>query len=152
MRTIMVGIKRVVDYNVRVRVKPDGSGMATEGLKMSINPFDEIAIEAALRLREAGAFETVLLVTIGPAAADVHDIAGPQLRGLGIGIYFFTVNIAAYGIGAPLIGKLNDQLGAASAPAMMRYALLLCPLACALGALLLWLGSRRMRALGEKGA
>jgi MFS family permease len=92
------------------------------------------------------------LVWLGPAAADVHDIAGPQLRGLGIGIYFFTVNIAAYGIGAPLIGKLNDQLGAASAPAMMRYALLLCPFACALGALLLWLGSRRMRALGEKGA
>ena len=48
----MVGIKRVVDYNVRVRVKPDGSGMATEGLKMSINPFDEIALEEALRLKE----------------------------------------------------------------------------------------------------
>jgi electron transfer flavoprotein beta subunit len=61
----MVGIKRVVDYNVRVRVKPDGSGMATEGLKMSINPFDEIAIEAALRLEESGAFASVLLVTIG---------------------------------------------------------------------------------------
>jgi electron transfer flavoprotein beta subunit len=63
----MVGIKRVVDYNVRVRVKPDGSGMATEGLKMSINPFDEIAIEAALRLKESGAFTQVVLVTIGPA-------------------------------------------------------------------------------------
>src|SRR5688572_32811499 len=63
----MVGIKRVVDYNVRVRVKPDGSGMATEGLKMSINPFDEIAIEAALRLKESGAFTHVVLVTIGPA-------------------------------------------------------------------------------------
>jgi electron transfer flavoprotein beta subunit len=66
----MVGIKRVVDYNVRVRVKPDGSGMATEGLKTSINPFDEIALEAALRLREAGAFTRVVLVTIGPAAAE----------------------------------------------------------------------------------
>ena len=70
MQTIMVGIKRVVDYNVRVRVKPDGSGMATEGLKMSINPFDEIAIEAALRLKEAGAFADVLLVTIGGSAAE----------------------------------------------------------------------------------
>ncbi len=87
------------------------------------------------------------LVWLGPAAADVHDIAGPELRGLGIGIYFFTVNVVAYGIGAPLIGKLNDWLGAAAAPGLMRYALLVCPLACALGALLLWLGSRRMRAL-----
>ena len=66
----MVGIKRVVDYNVRVRAKPDGSGMATEGLKMSLNPFDEIAIEAALRLKETGAFAQVLLVTIGPAEAE----------------------------------------------------------------------------------
>jgi electron transfer flavoprotein beta subunit len=66
----MVGIKRVVDYNVRVRVKADGSGMATEGLKTSINPFDEIALEAALRLKESGACTDVLLVTIGPAAAE----------------------------------------------------------------------------------
>jgi electron transfer flavoprotein beta subunit len=66
----MVGIKRVVDYNLRVRVKADGSGMATEGLKMSINPFDEIAIEAALRLKEAGACAQVLLVTIGPVETE----------------------------------------------------------------------------------
>lgn len=66
----MVSIKRVVDYNVRVRVKPDGSGVATDGLKMSINPFDEIAIEAALRLRESGAASDVLLVTVGAAEAE----------------------------------------------------------------------------------
>jgi electron transfer flavoprotein beta subunit len=66
----MVGIKRVVDYNVRVRVKPDGCGMATEGLKMSINPFDEIAIEAALRLKESGAFTNVVLVTVGAVEAE----------------------------------------------------------------------------------
>jgi electron transfer flavoprotein beta subunit len=66
----MVCIKRVVDYNVRVRAKPDGSGMATDGLKMSINPFDEIAIEAALRLKESGSFAQVLIVTIGPAEAE----------------------------------------------------------------------------------
>jgi electron transfer flavoprotein beta subunit len=70
VQSVMVGIKRVVDYNVRVRVKPDGSGMATSGLKMSINPFDEIAIEAALRLKESGAFAQVILVTIGPADAE----------------------------------------------------------------------------------
>jgi electron transfer flavoprotein beta subunit len=63
--SIMVAVKRVVDYNVRVRVKSDGSGMATEGLKMSINPFDEIALEAALRLKEAGVAAEVLLVSVG---------------------------------------------------------------------------------------
>jgi len=51
---ILVGLKRVVDYNVRVRVKSDGSGVETDGVKMSINPFDEIALEEALRLKEAG--------------------------------------------------------------------------------------------------
>jgi len=70
LHTILVGIKRVVDYNVRVRVKLDGSGMATEGLKMSINPFDEIAIEAALRLKESGSFMHVVLVAIGPVEAE----------------------------------------------------------------------------------
>ena len=70
MQTILVAIKRVVDFNVRVRVKPDGTGMATEGLKTSINPFDEIALEAALRLREAGAFNSVVLVTIGGSETD----------------------------------------------------------------------------------
>jgi len=70
LHTIIVGIKRVVDYNVRVRVKPDGSGMATEGLKMSINPFDEIALEAALRLKESGSFTHVVLVAIGPVETE----------------------------------------------------------------------------------
>lgn len=82
---------------------------------------------------------------LGPAAADVHDIAGPNLRGLGIGIYFSTVNICAYGIGSPLIGKLNDLLGVSSNPGMMRYSLLVCPAACALSALMLWKGSRALQ-------
>ena len=51
---ILVGIKRVVDYNVRIRVRSDGSGIESDGVKMSINPFDEIALEEALRIREAG--------------------------------------------------------------------------------------------------
>ena len=54
MKRILVGIKRVVDYNVRIRVKPDGSGVITDGVKMSINPFDEIALEEALRIKERG--------------------------------------------------------------------------------------------------
>jgi len=61
----MVCIKRVVDYNVRVRVKPDGSGVAIDGLKMSINPFDEIALEEALRLKERGQAGEVLVVSVG---------------------------------------------------------------------------------------
>jgi len=62
---ILVGIKRVVDYNVRIRVRPDGSGVETDGVKMSINPFDEIALEEALRLKEAGKATEVLAVSIG---------------------------------------------------------------------------------------
>ncbi|MFP4335447.1 MAG: electron transfer flavoprotein subunit beta/FixA family protein, partial [Wenzhouxiangella sp.] len=61
----MVTIKRVVDYNVRVRVKPDGSGVETDGVKMSINPFDEIALEEALRIKERGEADEVIVVSIG---------------------------------------------------------------------------------------
>src|SRR5246500_5281278 len=67
MKRILVGIKRVVDYNVRIRVKPDGTGVITDGVKMSINPFDEIALEEALRIKERGAAEEVVVATIGPA-------------------------------------------------------------------------------------
>jgi electron transfer flavoprotein beta subunit len=62
----MVGVKRVVDYNVRIRVKPDNTGVITEGVKMSINPFDEIALEEALRIKEKGLADEVLAVSIGP--------------------------------------------------------------------------------------
>ncbi len=66
MKKIMVCVKRVVDYNVRIRVKPDGSGVETEGVKMSVNPFDEIALEEALRIKERGATQEIIVVTIGP--------------------------------------------------------------------------------------
>jgi len=62
---ILVFIKRVVDYNVRVRVKPDGSGVDTDGVKMSINPFDEIALEEALRIKERGEAEEVIVASAG---------------------------------------------------------------------------------------
>ncbi|ORU93692.1 MAG: EtfB protein [Cycloclasticus sp. symbiont of Bathymodiolus heckerae] len=65
---ILVGVKRVVDFNVRIQVKPDGSGVATDGVKMSMNPFDEIAVEEALRIKEAGNAEEVIVATIGPKA------------------------------------------------------------------------------------
>ena len=65
---ILVGVKRVVDFNVRVQVRPDGTGVETDGVKMSINPFDEIALEEALRIKEAGNAEEVIAATIGPKA------------------------------------------------------------------------------------
>jgi electron transfer flavoprotein beta subunit len=66
---ILVPVKRVVDYNVKIRVKPDGSGVDIANVKMSMNPFDEIAVEEALRLKEAGHATEVVAVSIGPQKA-----------------------------------------------------------------------------------
>ena len=66
---VLVAVKRVIDYNVRPRVKADGSGVDLANVKMSMNPFDEIAVEEALRLREKGAASEVVAVSIGPAKA-----------------------------------------------------------------------------------
>ena len=65
---VLVPVKRVVDYNVKVRVKSDGTGVETANVKMSMNPFDEIAVEEALRLREAGIATEVIVVSCGVAA------------------------------------------------------------------------------------
>jgi electron transfer flavoprotein beta subunit len=69
---ILVGYKRVVDFNVRIQVKPDGSGVVTDGVKLSANPFDEIALEEALRLRDKGIATEVVVATIAPADAQAH--------------------------------------------------------------------------------
>ena len=66
---ILVPVKRVVDYNVKIRVKPDGSGVDLANVKMSMNPFDEIAVEEALRQKEAGVATEVVVVSVGPAQA-----------------------------------------------------------------------------------
>ena len=66
---ILVPVKRVVDFNVRIRVKPDGSGVDLANVKMAMNPFDEIALEQAVRLLEAGTASEVVAVTIGPTVA-----------------------------------------------------------------------------------
>ena len=66
---ILVPVKRVVDFNVKVRVKPDGSGVDLANVKMAMNPFDEIAVEEALRLKESGKSSEVILVSVGPAQA-----------------------------------------------------------------------------------
>src|SRR5262245_44928071 len=64
---ILVPVKRVVDFNVKIRVKPDGSGVELANIKMSMNPFDEIAVEEAIRLKEAGKATELVAVSIGPA-------------------------------------------------------------------------------------
>ncbi|MEO0543594.1 MAG: electron transfer flavoprotein subunit beta/FixA family protein [Pseudomonadota bacterium] len=66
---VLVPVKRVVDYNVKIRVKPDGSGVELANVKMSMNPFDEIAVEEAIRLKEAGKVTEIVVVSIGPAQA-----------------------------------------------------------------------------------
>src|SRR5215211_6722397 len=66
---VLVPVKRVVDYNVKIRVKPDGSGVELANVKMSMNPFDEIAVEEAIRLKEQGKASEVVAVSIGPQQA-----------------------------------------------------------------------------------
>ena len=80
MKKIIVGLKRVIDYNVRVRVKSDQSGVEKDGVKMSINPFDEIALEEALRIKEKGLADEIVVASIG------SDDCQQQLRtGLAMG-------------------------------------------------------------------
>jgi MFS family permease len=99
----------------------------------------------------------IALAWLGAAAADATEIAGANLRGLSVAIYFFAVNIAAYLIGSNLIGKLNDLAGIVTDPKtgatanaeMMRYTMLVCPAACLLSFVCLWLGSRTLNEKSE---
>ena len=81
---VLVPVKRVIDYNVKVRVKADGSGVDLANVKMSMNPFDEIAVEEAIRLKEAGKADEVIAVSIGGqaepgnAAHRAGDGCGPR--------------------------------------------------------------------------
>jgi len=101
---ILVAIKRVVDFNVRVQVKPDGSGVATDGVKMSINPFDEIAIEEALRIKEAGNADEVVVVTIGTTSAQ------QQLR-----------TALAMGADRAILVEANDELQSLKAASSLLH-------------------------------
>src|SRR3977135_2842492 len=74
---VLVSVKRVVDFNVKVRVKADGTGVETANVKMSMNPFDEIAVEEAVRLKEKGAATEVLVVSCGVRAC--QDTLRPAL-------------------------------------------------------------------------
>ncbi|HQU83349.1 MAG TPA: hypothetical protein PKY59_09505, partial [Pyrinomonadaceae bacterium] len=82
------------------------------------------------------------LAWLGAAAADTTEIAGVNLRGVAVAIYFFTVNIFAYIIGANLIALISDYLGGTQNPQMLRYALLVCPISCLFGGIALILGGR----------
>ena len=73
---VLVAVKRVVDYNVKIRVKADGSGVELANVKMSMNPFDEIGVEEAVRLKESGKATEVVVVTIGPAKATMSSSVG----------------------------------------------------------------------------
>jgi electron transfer flavoprotein beta subunit len=86
---ILVPVKRVVDYNVKIRVKPDGSGVDLANVKMSMNPFDEIAVEEALRQKEAGKATEVIVVSIGPQPS-VETIRTGLAMGADRGIHVKT--------------------------------------------------------------
>src|SRR6266581_4414228 len=77
---VLVPVKRVVDYNVKIRVKADGSGVELANVKMSMNPFDEIAVEEAIRLKEAGKATEIIAVSIGPRQAGEGRWAGRAAR------------------------------------------------------------------------
>ena len=86
---VLVAVKRVIDFNVKVRVKSDGTGVETQNVKMSMNPFDEIAIEEALRLREAGKASEVIAVSMGPQQAQ-ETIRTALAMGADRGIHVLT--------------------------------------------------------------
>src|ERR1051325_8441706 len=87
---VLVPVKRVIDFNVAVRVKADGTGVDLANVKMSINPFDEIAIEEAVRLKEKGAASEVVVVTIGVATAETDVLLTARAMGADRGILIAT--------------------------------------------------------------
>ena len=110
---ILVPVKRVVDYNVRVRVKADGSGVDLANVKMSMNPFDEIAVEEAVRLKEAGTAEEIVAVSIGPKAAEQTirtALAMGADRGILVQTEQRTEPLAVARVLAALVEKEQPQL------------------------------------------
>src|SRR5690606_6822204 len=123
---VLVALKRVVDFNVRVRPKADGSGVETAGVKMSVNPFDENAIEEALRLKEAGKATELVAVSLGGAGAQeglrhalamgidrvIHGEAGDELDSLSVAKLLQAV-VAAEQPQLVLLGKqaIDDDAG-----------------------------------------
>ena len=111
---ILVPVKRVVDYNVKIRVKSDGSGVELANVKMSMNPFDEIAVEEALRLKETGKAAEIVAVSIGPAQA-AETIRTALAMGADRGIL-----VKADGTVEPLaVAKILKAIAAAEQPGLI---------------------------------
>ena len=107
---ILVPVKRVVDYNVKIRVKPDGSGVELANVKLSMNPFDEIAVEEAIRLRGQGKATEIVAVSIGPAQA-AETIRTALAMGADRGILVKTdVPVEPLGV-AKILRKIVEQEG-----------------------------------------
>src|ERR1700759_5101204 len=106
---VLVPVKRVVDYNVKVRVKGDGTGVELANVKMSMNPFDEIAVEEALRLKEAGKATEVVVVSIGPAQASETIRTGLAMgadRGILVKV---EGNVETLAVAKVVKGDANDE-------------------------------------------
>jgi electron transfer flavoprotein beta subunit len=104
---IIVPVKRVIDYNVKPRVKPDGSGVDLANVKMSMNPFDEIAVEEALRLREKGVATEVIAVSIGPDKAQ-ETLRTALAMGADRAILIVAEDVEPLGV-AKLLAKVMDE-------------------------------------------
>ena len=111
---VLVPVKRVVDFNVKIRVKADGSGVDLANVKMSMNPFDEIAVEEAIRLKEAGKATEVVVVSIGPAQAQ-ETLRTAMAMGADRAIL-----VKVEGVVEPLaVAKLLKEIVAAEAPGLV---------------------------------
>ena len=104
---ILVPVKRVIDYNVKPRVKPDGSGVDLNNVKMSMNPFDEIAVEEALRLREKGAATEVIAVSVGPEKAQ-ETLRTALAMGADRAILVVAEDVEPLGV-AKLLAKIMEE-------------------------------------------
>ena len=110
---ILVPVKRVIDYNVKVRVKPDLSGVELANVKMAMNPFDEIAVEQALRIKEAGQAEEVVLVSVGPQQSQETIRTGLAMgadRGIHIEAGQDVEPLAVAKLLTAVVGKENPSL------------------------------------------
>jgi electron transfer flavoprotein beta subunit len=104
---ILVPVKRVIDYNVKPRVKPDGSGVDLANVKMSMNPFDEIAVEEALRLREKGVATEVIAVSVGPEKAQ-ETLRTALAMGADRAILVVAEDVEPLGV-AKLLAKIMEE-------------------------------------------
>ncbi|MFM8542587.1 MAG: electron transfer flavoprotein subunit beta/FixA family protein [Chakrabartia sp.] len=104
---ILVPVKRVIDYNVKPRVKPDGSGVDLANVKMSMNPFDEIAVEEAIRLKESGAATEIIAVSVGPDKAQ-ETLRTALAMGADRAILIVAEDVEPLGV-AKLLGKVMDE-------------------------------------------